>query len=356
MTTRISTTRASSSPTAFKQWHAVDSEKNWLLKDLLVPKALVLKEGAQVMLLKNDPKTRRDADNNIYTIPQKDRLVNGSRGIVIGFGPDFRHDEAAAEAWHSVQSGQRKEEEAYANLEIWPIVEFENGVLNGGSHKVKRVVTREKWDIEQAGKVVASRHQVPLKLAWAISVHKSQGMTLQAAELDLAKCFDDGMAYVALSRVVSLKCTRIVSFEPRKVTANQKVVEFYQGLEAKCPPLMTASQGGAAASSQEVPGGSQGGGGSSSQGGGGGLTAEQKERMAKKKAEALAKKQQKQQQNQPPQQPPPPPQQHQHQPPPGPYGMGSVSYGPRRHPFEVPYGPPPSAAPPAPSSAPLYVD
>ena len=58
----------------------------------------------------------------------------------------------------------------------------------------------------------------------------------QSAELDLARCFDDGQAYVALSRVVSLQSLRLLSFDPRRVTANPQVVAFYARLEALCPP------------------------------------------------------------------------------------------------------------------------
>lgn len=109
-------------------------------------------------------------------------------------------------------------------------------------------------------------------------------MTLACAELDLARCFDDGMAYVALSRVVSLQCTRILSFDARKVTANAKVAAFYRELDARCPPKVPQ-----ASSSQ---GSSQGSSGS--QGGGSGLTQEQRERMAANlaaaKARALAKR------------------------------------------------------------------
>ena len=80
---------------------------------------------------------------------------------------------------------------------------------------------------------VGRRVQVPLKLAWAISIHKSQGMTLDSVELELASCFEPGQAYVALSRAVSLQTCRILSFDASRVRAHADVLAFYRDLDER---------------------------------------------------------------------------------------------------------------------------
>jgi len=124
-----------------------------LQRSVLAPATLRLKEGALVMAVKNS---------------QDRKYANGSIGTVI----EFEHDTE------------------------YPVVEFRNG---------NRVSMQpDTWELRDGDKKRASITQIPLRLAWAITVHKSQGMTLDAARIDLRKAFVEGMGYVALSRVKNL--------------------------------------------------------------------------------------------------------------------------------------------------------
>jgi hypothetical protein len=124
-----------------------------LQRSVLAPAVLTLKQGALVMAVKNDPNRR---------------YANGSIGTVTDFEPGTDY----------------------------PVVSFLNG----------KVVTMmpDTWELRDGDKKRASISQIPLRLAWAITVHKSQGMTLDAARIDLRKAFVEGMGYVALSRVKKL--------------------------------------------------------------------------------------------------------------------------------------------------------
>ncbi len=127
-----------------------------LTTTVLAPIQLVLKKTAVVMAVKND---------------SRERFVNGSLGTVIDF---------------ATKSGQKI-----------PIVKFNNG---------KTVeVEPDEWRLFENEKTLASVRQIPLRLAYAITVHKSQGMTLDGAIVNLSKAFSPGMGYVALSRIKSLE-------------------------------------------------------------------------------------------------------------------------------------------------------
>ena len=82
-----------------------------------------------------------------------------------------------------------------------------------------------------------SRKQMPLQLAWAVTVHKSQGLTLPSAEVDLSgKWITDGMAYVALSRVASPDRLTVRHFDAAQVRASPAVMQFYEQLDAGVQP------------------------------------------------------------------------------------------------------------------------
>lgn len=70
--------------------------------------------------------------------------------------------------------------------------------------------------------------QIPLNLAWAVTIHKSQGMTLDKAECDLKDAFAEGQIYVALSRVRDINGLFIKSFNVNKVKVNKKILKFYE--------------------------------------------------------------------------------------------------------------------------------
>ncbi len=124
-----------------------------IVKGCISPELLKLKEGAMVMFTKNNPKKG---------------FINGTLGTVVTFDTDCE----------------------------LPIVKTFDG---------KTVIAKQmNWDVLENGKVVASVKQIPLRLAWALTIHKSQGASLDAAEINLSKVFVEGQGYVALSRVRTL--------------------------------------------------------------------------------------------------------------------------------------------------------
>lgn len=93
------------------------------------------------------------------------------------------------------------------------------------------LVEPEDWAIEDENeKPLVSRVQLPLMLAWSLSIHKSQGQTLPKVKVDLRRVFEKGQAYVALSRAVSREGLQVLNFDKTRIKAHQKVVDFYSTL------------------------------------------------------------------------------------------------------------------------------
>ena len=154
-----------------------------LQKGCLSPEKLSLKIGAEVMFTKNN---------------QKEKFVNGTLGVVVDFHKSSKY----------------------------PIVKTKNNRLI--------VVEPMEWSVEENGKIRAKIIQIPLRLAWAITVHKSQGMSMDGAIMDLSHVFEYGQGYVALSRVRRLSGLYIIGF-------NEKAFQVHPDVLLKDKIFRTAS-------------------------------------------------------------------------------------------------------------------
>lgn len=160
------------SHTFFMQTSGAKALVDILQSNCLSPNELVLKEGAAVMFTRNNFEVG---------------YVNGTLGTVEAF------DDSGA-----------------------PLVRTRNGNLIG--------VEAEEWAMQDGNMVLAKLIQLPLRLAWAITVHKSQGMSLDAAIIDLGAAFEYGQGYVALSRVRSLGGLFLVSMSERALMLHPEVI------------------------------------------------------------------------------------------------------------------------------------
>jgi ATP-dependent DNA helicase PIF1 len=158
----------------------IEYELQNLSKNLICDQELKLKVGAHVMCIVN---MTSDKGGSL-------EICNGSQGLVTGFCP----------------------------ITGCPVVKYNNGF--------EQVMTRHTWTSERIPGVGVQ--QVPLILAWALTIHKAQGSTLDAAEIDVGSgIFECGQTYVALSRVKSLEGLYLSSYDVTKIKINRKVKEFY---------------------------------------------------------------------------------------------------------------------------------
>jgi ATP-dependent exoDNAse (exonuclease V) alpha subunit len=167
---------------------AIDEGEQTYLKELLLPQTLIIKVGARVMALTND------SDNRFY---------NGSLGIVSSISP--------------------------ARI----TVTFDNGL----SIQLERVVSdvRLVSSCKTESVVVASRMQFPLTLAWATTIHKAQGLTLDKVVVNLHRVFSPGQVYVALSRAKSPDGLWIRNWKGKGIEINVEVDKFYSSVNTEVP-------------------------------------------------------------------------------------------------------------------------
>lgn len=92
---------------------------------------------------------------------------------------------------------------------------------------------QERWSLKTAEGNSITRKQIPLRLAWAFSIHKSQGLTLDCVEMSLSRVFEAGQAYVALSRAQSLETLRVLDFRASQVWAHPDVLQFYKRVKRR---------------------------------------------------------------------------------------------------------------------------
>ena len=173
-----------------------------LLRGCLALSELQLKLNAQVMLIKN-------------LTPQ---LVNGSQGIVVGF-------QEQKECKVNYYDWETKKIKTTTQTLILPIVKFTNGI--------KKVIELVEWksEIPYTHIVQASRQQIPLVLSWAITIHKSQGQSIERLKIDCQNIFAKGQLYVALSRATSVKYLQVIGFKKNHIMfSHPKVNNFYQTL------------------------------------------------------------------------------------------------------------------------------
>jgi ATP-dependent DNA helicase PIF1 len=153
-----------------------ETEYAFLENNIMADKDIILKKGSQVMCIAN------------IDMESPKPIVNGSQGIVVEFVNGF------------------------------PIVQFNNGD--------KRLIGYHNWISENNSSIGVK--QIPLIHAWAITIHKSQGVSLDLAQIDVgSNIFECGQTYVALSRVKSLEGLYLTAFNPQKIKVDKKVQDFY---------------------------------------------------------------------------------------------------------------------------------
>ncbi|GAA5952397.1 hypothetical protein JCM21900_003803 [Sporobolomyces salmonicolor] len=189
---------------------------------------LKLKKGAQVLLLAN--------------LDMKRGLVNGSRGVIVDWIPrnlvpdvdtsisanGGKAGKIGSEEWRQRAADEFMDEQ---KDDVYPVVFFACGE--------QVVIQPHSWCIDLDAYNAVARTQLPLQLAWALTIHKSQGQSLDAVSVRLNATFEKGQAYVALSRCRTPEGMKVEGFRPGVVMAHPTVKIFYDCIAQKTPFFIT---------------------------------------------------------------------------------------------------------------------
>ena len=151
-------------------------------------------------------------------------LINGSQGVIVGF--ETGNDKALPDQYGDYKARKKgliKEFVKRAAVCEWPIVQFQNGAQRTIS---AHCMMSELGD--EAPYSLLSRTQVPLVAAWAMTIHKSQGMTLSRVVIDLSRTFQKAQDYVALSRASCLEGLKVEALGGRNWGCNREILQFLE--------------------------------------------------------------------------------------------------------------------------------
>lgn len=233
---------------------APPSFQNVLDNAVMAEKTLTLKENAQVMMLKNKPESE---------------LFNGSLGRVLFFSTEklirrmkelygsapldedlltdmrlvskvIARPDIASSKWYLKEVNERPIErfhklqtminDAVTTSFREPVFPYVKWSLSQGRYNCELMLP-ERFPVDIPGdKMGLERNQLPLMLCWALSIHKAQGQTIHRLKVDLKNIFEAGQVYVALSRAVSMDNLQVLNFNPKKISTNPRVKEFYNSL------------------------------------------------------------------------------------------------------------------------------
>lgn len=244
-----------------------------MLSNFMAPDQLELKKGAQVMMIKNlDESLVNGSLGKVIDFVDKDTYLCYEKISSEGLTEEQIQSEVEKAKAKALEGSTGEDEEVYEGLEE-SVFDFLRDIKTDDpetrrsidnkirlinelksiskGHKLPLVrfltpdgqsrvvlVNPETWTVEDEKQTpLVSRTQLPLILAWALSIHKSQGQTLPKVRVNLKRIFEKGQAYVAISRAVSREGLQILNFDQSKVFAHPRVVQFYEELSSAADAL-----------------------------------------------------------------------------------------------------------------------